>query len=109
VIIAHFTKLKCCDMKKLQLQNVSRHQNQVVFILGKYEIPNKKIVSEMEETYASLFTQYYESVIRDSKAAPSTGFLFRHYFKKSGIYTKTPLGINAMYLVRKEICQTRIQ
>ena len=88
---------------------VSRHQNQV-FILGKYEIPNKKIVSEMEETYASLFTQYYESVIRDSKAAaPSTGFLFRHYFKKSGIYTKTPLGINAMYLVRKEISQTRIQ
>ena len=108
VIIAHFTKLKCCDMKKLQLQNVSIHQNQVVFILGKYEIPNKKIVSEMEDTYASLFTQYYESVIRDSKAAPSTGFLFRHYFKKSGIYTKTPLGINAMYLVRKEISQTRI-
>ena len=106
VIIAHFTKLKCCDMKKLQLQNVSRHQNQMVFILGKYEIPNKKIVSEMEDTYASLFIKYYESVIRDSKAAPSTGFLFRHYFKKSGIYTKTPLGINAMYLVRKEISQT---
>ena len=61
----------------------------------------------MEETYASLFDQYYDSVIRESKAASCTGFLIRHYFKESGIYTKTPLGINAMYLVRKEISQTR--
>ena len=70
----------------------------------KYEIPNKKIcISKSNETYASIFIQYYESVISDTKV--QTGALFRHFLKKSGMYTKTPFGINAMFLVRKEIIQ----
>ena len=81
---------------------MTKNQNQV-FIKTTYQIPQEKILPDSELTYAATFLQYYETVISDTKM--SYGPLFRHFFKKSGMYTKTPFGINAMTLVRKEINQ----
>ena len=80
------------------MQDLQFVNHQGIYVKAENE---QKLIPGNHMVFVNIVTNYYNTVISDSKQP--TGPLFRHYHKKSNIFTKTPLGLKPILNIKQDL------